>query len=94
MTELQEIEQLISLLKTIKREKIRFQKISENTKNAYDSNDVSQKRVQKLNADLNWQAMTYDQRKTDFARLYDKSQIKTGIGEKEYNPSPFHTYKY
>ena len=94
MTELEEIEQLLTVLKTVKSELIRRDKISVNCREAFANNNVSQKRVQRLNADLNWQCMTYDQRKTDFARLYDKSKIKTGIEEKEYNPSSFHTYKY
>lgn len=94
MREVEEIDQLIKLLKTARAEHIKRSKISTKTREAYENKNVSAKRVQSLNADLNWQCMTADKRLIDIARAYEKMSIHRTTGEKEYSPSAFHTYKY
>lgn len=94
MTYITELTKAIQLLKNARKEAVKQQKLSEQTRDAYSDQNVSLKRQQKLSADLSWQCMEVDKRLTDFARFYDKSSIKTGTDEKEYRPSGFHTYKY
>lgn len=94
MNYLTEIDKAIELLKNARKEALKQQKLSEQTRDAYGNQNISIKRQQKLSADLSWQCMEVDKRLTDFARFYDQSNIKTGTEEKEYRPSGFHTYKY
>lgn len=92
--ELKDIDVLIACLKRVKRLAIDREKKSNKRMNAYDNKDVSVKRLQAMTVDLDWACMEYDKAKTDFARAYSKSSIKTSTDIKEYNPSPFHKYTH
>lgn len=92
MSQISDIDQMIKLLQNARREIKKQQKLSEKCHESWENS--TPRRVQKLNADLNWQGMEVDKRLTDIARFYAKSSIVTGTEEKEYNPSGFHRYKY
>lgn len=89
----QEINVLIDTLKYLKATIKRKNKISDRLRNFTHSNNTP-RQYEKANVDLNWECMELDKIKTDFARFYEKSSIKVGIGEKNYSPSPFHNYKH
>ena len=52
------------------------------------------KKASSLNAKLDFLYMHIDKTKTSIARLFEGSIIDVGTEEKEYNPSPFHSYHY
>lgn len=91
MDDLKKINALLQGLKRVKSELIRRNKLSDKVR---DRGNCTFKKVQKLNADLNWQCMDYDKSKTDFARMYNNSVFDVGVDVKFYNPSPFHSYKH
>ena len=93
MNDLELIDQLISRLRILKSTIKRKNKLSEKSINLTPAN-ATQKRIQKVHADLNWECMYVDQRKTDVARLFKNSVLDVHTGEKTYCPSPFHKYKY
>jgi len=92
MSQIADIDQMIKLLQTAKREIKKQHKLSQKCHESWQNS--TPKRVQKLYADLNWQGMEVDKKLTDIARFYAKSSIVTGTQEKEYNPSGFHRYNY
>ncbi len=91
-----EIELIDSLISTAKYLKTAIKKRDKLSEKAFNMSRYthSPRQIEKTNVDLNWQCMEVDKIKTDFARLFKGSLVDVGTGEKEYNPSGFHSYKY
>jgi hypothetical protein len=93
MTQLKAIETMIELCKTVKKEVIKKEKLSKKCCDI-DPKNMTRKRIQKINTDLNWQCMTVSQRIIDVARFFEKSSLNVDTSETEFNPSSFHKYRY
>lgn len=91
--ELIELDKLIASLKRTKRLATDYKKKLDK-RAGMDWTTNSQNQIDKANVNTNWAAMEYDKAKTDFARAYEQSPVKTGTEEKEYHPSGFHHYKH
>lgn len=93
MTDIEKIDLLISNLRRVKSEIKRKERLSQNRADM-SMRTHTQKRIQKAEADLNWQCMEVDKSKIDFARLFKGSLVDVSTAETTFNPSPFHSYKY
>jgi hypothetical protein len=93
MQELEQLEQMLALLKNIKRANVKKGKLSDKLAKM-DHYNSTPKRIGAANANLNWECMNYDKLKVDFARLFKDSCLDVGVSEREYNPSGFHSFKY
>lgn len=93
MEELNQIENMIEALRRLRASIKKKDKLSEKLFNM-DYRNHTPKRIQSVNADLNWECMNIDKEKTNFARIFKGSCIDVGIEEKQYNPSGFHSYKH
>jgi hypothetical protein len=91
MTDLNQIEHLLSQLKYIKSTLIKRDKLSDKAFNTSPATSTP-KQIDKANTALNWECMELDKAKTSFARSFKGSCLDVGIEAKEYKPSGFHTY--
>lgn len=93
MEDIKLIENMINHLRTLKSDIQKKEKLSTKLRDTQLC-DVSPKRIEKMNTDLNWQCMNIDKKKTDIARLFKGSMLDVSTDEKEYNPSGWHNYKH
>ena len=93
MKEIETIDRMIITLRDLKKAIKKQEQLSDKAFNCSHQTH-SAKQVEKAHTDLNWQCMHVDKSKVSFARMFKKSFLDVDVGEKEYNPSGFHSYKY
>lgn len=93
MTELEQIEQAIALLKTIKATYKKKERLSEKARNTTFQNS-SPKQIDKATAALNWECMELSKAKVNFARFFKGSILDVSTEVQEYNPSGFHKFTH
>jgi hypothetical protein len=86
------IDLMIAKLKSLKSSIKKKNKLSDNLGSA-GLNTYTPRRLGNMTADLNWECMNIDKETTGFARAFKGSDLDVCTGEKEYNPSGFHSYK-
>ena len=89
--EMQIIDKLQFQLKQLKKSLLKREFLNDKFLN---NQGMSEKQIEKMNAELTWLCMNIDKEKTDIARTYKGSEIEVGTEEKEYNPTGFHSYKH
>lgn len=90
MTELEEIENLLTRLKAVKQSIKKRDRLFDK---ATEWRVRSPRQVQKIDNEFNWEAMRLDQFRTEFARAFRGSTVDVSPKKKEYNPSGFRKYK-
>ena len=93
MNELETIQKVKDALIALEKQYKKFKKLSDKSANVKPF-DVTQRQWDKIQANLNWEAMYLEQRKIDLARAYKGSSIETGTEQHDFYPSSFHHYKY
>jgi len=91
-TMVEQADLLIAMLRGVKSEEKKKEKLSLKS-STMDYQEQTQKQMQKVSTDLNWQCMYLDRIITDFARVFSVSKFNVDTGKKKYNPSSFHSYK-
>ena len=92
MNEKEFIDDLIKKLRALKSSIKKKDMLSDKVMEANPLNNTP-KQIQKAHTNLNWQCMQIDKEKTNIARTFKDSFLDVDTSEKEYNPSPFHSYK-
>lgn len=95
-TDLEKLEDLKKLTMSLFSSLKRFNKMSD-TRALMNHMDNTPKSIENMEAKLNWAAMDHDK----LARQVHAASVDCGLSlpkddydEIEYNPSPFHKYKY
>ena len=88
-----ELKEFKDALRAIETQHKRVKRLSEKRANM-SGQTHTQKSIQNADANLNWECMYLEQRKIDFARMFEGSELDVDTSEREFNPSPFHKYKY
>lgn len=94
MIDLNDAEAILQLAKRLVSERKHFDKIS-----ARQNHDNTPKRAQKIQADMNWQAMEIDKIELDLHAACVDGGVAAPrddcrYGPAEYHPSGFHSYTY
>ena len=93
LSDMEQVDQLIKRLKVVKSN-LKKKEAMIKKRETMTTENSTQKRLQQSSADLTWHGMYLDQSLTDVARFFKGSFLDVGTEEKEYNPSPFHKYRY
>lgn len=93
LSELEQIEQALALLKTIKTTYKKKERLSEKAANTNFRNS-SPKQIDKAATALNWECMELSKAKVNFARFFKGSVLDVSTEEQIYTPSGWHEYKH
>lgn len=93
MTELEKIDQAITLLKSIKATCKKKEKLSEKARNT-DFRNSTPKQIEKATTALNWECMEFSKAKVNFARFFKDSILDVSTEVQTYRPSGFHEYTH
>ena len=93
MTDLETIEQAITLLKSIKATYKKKERLSVKAANTNFRNSTP-KQIEKASVNLNWECMELSKAKVNFARFFKDSILDVSTEVQNYNPSGWHEYKH
>ncbi len=93
MTDLETIEQAITLLKSIKSTYKKKERLSEKAANTNFRNSTP-KQIDKASRNLNWECMELSKAKVNFARFFKDSILDVSTDAQTKTPTGWHEYKH
>src|SRR5690554_6479228 len=92
LSEIDQINGLINLLRSIKSDTVKRNNMSEKLGQT-DYTQVTARKLGQMNADLDFHSMNLEKQKVMFAKYFNQSCLNVETENREYHPSNFHTFK-